>query len=53
MSVREFASEAVGWRNSADRWKEISFKARYKTLTEPEEFSSLAEPWSAVFGKAG
>jgi N-acyl-D-aspartate/D-glutamate deacylase len=42
MSVREFASEAAAWRNSADRWKEISFKARYKSLTEPEEFSSLA-----------
>jgi N-acyl-D-aspartate/D-glutamate deacylase len=42
MSIKEFASESAEWQNSADRWKDIAFKARYKSLTDPEEFSSLA-----------
>ena len=42
MSMREFAAESAEWQKSADRWKDIAFKARYKSLTDAEDFSSLA-----------
>jgi N-acyl-D-aspartate/D-glutamate deacylase len=42
MSLREFASEAAAWQNSTARWNEIGYKARYKALTQPEEYSTLA-----------
>ncbi len=42
MSMREFASEADAWRNSSERWREISMKARYKQVSTPEEYSLLA-----------
>lgn len=42
MSLREFASETAAWQNSTTRWNEIGYKARYKSLTQPEEYSTLA-----------
>lgn len=42
ISLREFAAEAAGWKNSTQRWSEISQKARYKSLTDPEEYTTLA-----------
>ena len=42
MSMREFASEAEGWRNTSDRWFEISMKGRYKQLRDAEEYTLLA-----------
>ena len=42
MSLREFAAESRAWQDSPGRWNEISHKGRYKALTEPEEYSSLA-----------
>jgi dihydroorotase len=42
MSMREFASEAEAWRNSTERWRDISAKARYRQLTEGEEYTLLA-----------
>lgn len=42
MSLREFAKEAASWQNSTMRWSEIGYKARYKALTHPEEYSTMA-----------
>jgi N-acyl-D-aspartate/D-glutamate deacylase len=42
MSLREFAKESASWQNSTMRWSEIGYKARYKSLTDPEEYSALA-----------
>ena len=42
MALREFASEVSAWQNSTLRWNEIGYKARYKSLTQPEEFTLLA-----------
>src|SRR5687768_3603234 len=42
MSLPEFASELAGWRNSTLRWNEIGYKARYKALSQPEEYTTLA-----------
>jgi N-acyl-D-aspartate/D-glutamate deacylase len=42
MALREFADEALAWQNSTARWNEIGYKARYKALTDPEEFTRLA-----------
>jgi N-acyl-D-aspartate/D-glutamate deacylase len=42
MSLREFAADAPKWRESTLRWNEIGYKARYKSLTQPEEYSLLA-----------
>jgi len=42
MSLREFAKESASWQNSTARWSEIGYKARYKSLTDPEEYSALA-----------
>jgi N-acyl-D-aspartate/D-glutamate deacylase len=42
MSLREFASEVPGWQNSTAGWHDIGYKGRYKTLTQPEEYSTLA-----------
>lgn len=42
LSMREFASEAGTWRDTAGRWRELSMKGRYKALTAAEEYSLLA-----------
>ena len=42
MSLREFASEVASWKNSNLRWNEIGYKGRYKPLTQPEEYTTLA-----------
>ena len=42
MSLREFASEVASWQNSTLRWNEIGYKGRYKSLTQPEEYTTLA-----------
>jgi dihydroorotase len=42
MSMKEFATEAKAWRESAGRWREASEKGRYKALTDPEEYSLMA-----------
>ena len=42
MSLREFASEVASWQNSTLRWNEIGYKGRYKPLTHPEEYTTLA-----------
>lgn len=42
MSMTEFASEAASWRDSPERWTNISMKGRYKKLTGPEEYTLLA-----------
>jgi N-acyl-D-aspartate/D-glutamate deacylase len=42
MSLREFASEVASWQNSTLRWNEIGYKGRYKPLTQPEEYTTLA-----------
>jgi len=42
MAMREFAAEASAWRNSADRWLEIGMKGRYRQVTDPEEYTTLA-----------
>lgn len=42
LSMREFASEAGTWRDSAGRWRELSMKGRYKAVTAAEEYSLLA-----------
>ena len=42
MALPEFAAQAKQWENSADGWSKISHNARYQTLREPEEFTSLA-----------
>ena len=42
MSLGEFAKESASWQNSTARWSEIGYKARYKSLTDPEEYSALA-----------
>jgi N-acyl-D-aspartate/D-glutamate deacylase len=42
MSLGEFASEVAGWQNSIGRWSEIGYQGRYKSLTQPEEYTKLA-----------
>ena len=42
MSLREFASDVSRWEGSTLRWNEIGYKGRYKALTDPEEYTSLA-----------
>jgi dihydroorotase len=42
MSMREFAAEAAGWKDSTGRWSEISQQARYKSLKDAEEYTALA-----------
>jgi N-acyl-D-aspartate/D-glutamate deacylase len=42
MSLHEFASEVAGWENSTVDWNEIAHKGRYKALTQPEEYTTLA-----------
>ncbi len=42
ISMREFAAQAEAWKSSTARWSEISHHARYKPLTTPEEYSTLA-----------
>jgi N-acyl-D-aspartate/D-glutamate deacylase len=42
MSMREFAADAAGWRDTTLRWTDIAFKGRYRPLTHPEEYTVLA-----------
>ena len=42
MSLHEFASDFAAWKNSTARWNEIAYKARYKAITHPEEYTALA-----------
>ena len=47
MSMREFSSQAAAWKTSDRRWSDIAFPGRYKALTQPEEFTTLAATMEA------
>lgn len=42
MAMHEFAPQAGAWRDSDQRWREISMQGRYKPVTTPEEYTLLA-----------
>lgn len=42
MAMREFASQARGWRESADLWLDPMMAGRYREIRDPEEFTRLA-----------
>ena len=42
MILSEFASETAAWQRSTLRWNEIGYKGRYKSLSQPEEYTALA-----------
>src|SRR5688572_21114675 len=39
MILSEFAAETAAWQKSTLRWNEIGYKGRYKTLSQPEEYT--------------
>lgn len=41
LAMREFAAEAAAWQGTGT-WRDLSMKGRYKQISTPEEYSTLA-----------
>ena len=42
LSMKEFAGLKEGTGNTVERWRDLAMKGRYKSITDPEEFTTLA-----------
>jgi dihydroorotase len=42
MAMKKFAGERDSWRQSTSRWTDLSMKARYDSIRDPEEMTLLA-----------